>query len=172
MSEATLNTLEITSHSSEETHRLGQQLGQLLRSGNIVCLSGILGAGKTTFAAGIGQGWGTEERITSPTFVIAHEHHRSSDSQILHHLDAYRITNSLEADSVGLEDIFAADGVVLVEWADNIQDWLPDDVLRVAFHMEEDDLAEQRRIMLQSTGIRHRELLAELRRITADVAGN
>src|SRR5258706_9835 len=83
--------LDISSHSAEQTQRLGARLGSLLQVGDIICLSGDMGAGKTVFSAGIGRGWGAKTPLTSPTFNLVHDHTRDADSQHLYHLDCYRL---------------------------------------------------------------------------------
>lgn len=117
-----MSKLEHISYSPEETAQLGYHLGQNLSTGAVICLSGDLGAGKTTLVQGLGKGWGITEPLTSPTFVIVHQHRRT-DGQTLHHIDAYRLSH--DAETIGLEDILAANGIVIIEWAEQIQAWLP-----------------------------------------------
>ncbi|MCS7071697.1 MAG: tRNA (adenosine(37)-N6)-threonylcarbamoyltransferase complex ATPase subunit type 1 TsaE, partial [Anaerolinea sp.] len=93
--------LDIISSSPEQTQRLGMRLGTLLRPGDLVCLSGDLGAGKTIFAAGIGLGWGAIPPLTSPTFNLVHIHTRRQDAQRLYHLDCYRLHGPEDIDSIG-----------------------------------------------------------------------
>src|SRR5882724_1986861 len=86
-----LSCLKLTSHSVDETVQFGVRLGQRLLGGDVVCLSGDLGAGKTALASGIGKGWGALELVNSPTFVFVHEHRRTDDDVRLYHLDCYRL---------------------------------------------------------------------------------
>jgi tRNA threonylcarbamoyladenosine biosynthesis protein TsaE len=97
--------IDIISHSAEQTRRLGVRLGTLLGAGDVVCLSGDLGAGKTVFSAGVGKGWGASAPLTSPTFNLVHVHTRESDALRLYHLDCYRLQSALDADSIGIDDI-------------------------------------------------------------------
>src|SRR5512134_3667586 len=101
------STLEFFSRSPEQTRRLGVRLGSLLQTGDLVCLSGDLGSGKTTLVQGIAQGWGTLDTVTSPTFVLVNEYRRPENAragvQCLYHLDAYRIDSAWEAEELDLE---------------------------------------------------------------------
>ena len=129
------NSIEFTSRSVEQTERLGARLGQILRPQDIVCLIGDLGAGKTTITRGIARGWGSSARVTSPTFTLVNEYEHNQDDRILYHLDCYRLGSSDEAETIGLGDILASDGTVIIEWAERIADWLPSDyfTLKLAY---------------------------------------
>src|SRR4051812_31474913 len=83
----------LLSESPDQTMQFGTCLGQLLAHGDIVCLSGDLGAGKTAFTSGIGKGWGALEIVNSPTFVFVHEHRRRADNMRLYHIDCYRLAS-------------------------------------------------------------------------------
>src|SRR5258707_11424486 len=86
-------TFSLESTSVEQTAYFGARLGKLLGAGDVICLSGPLGAGKTALAAGIAAGWGALEPVNSPTFVFVHEHHRAADALRLYHVDCYRLTS-------------------------------------------------------------------------------
>lgn len=152
--------VEFLSLSPQMTQQVGYCLGQALQAGDVVCLAGDLGAGKTTLSVGIGQGWGTSIPLTSPTFVIVHQHTRLADQQVLHHLDAYRVHG--DAESIGLEDILNANGPLLVEWAEHIQDELPSDYLAIHLNYQVDDSARQ--ILFTPYGQRPSALLQAARR--------
>jgi len=109
---------------------LGQRLAQLLRAGDVVLLSGPLGAGKTTLAAGIGRGLGVRGRVTSPTFVIAREHPSLADGPPLVHVDAYRLGGLDEVDGLDLE-ASSDEAVTLVEWGTGLVEGLWTDRLEV-----------------------------------------
>ena len=156
-------TVEFTSRSPEQTRRLGIRLGQLLLPGDVICLGGDLGAGKTTLTSGIGQGWGSDQPITSPTYVIIHKHQRPQDQQILYHLDAYRLSSAADAESVGLEDIFDANSAAIIEWAENIRDFLPPGKLWITFRADEEQ-DWLRHLVLSAEGTRHHELLDTYRK--------
>lgn len=123
----------------EHTRSLGVCLGQALRGGELICLSGDLGAGKTALAYGIGQGWGALEVVHSPTFVFVHEHRRAADRMRLYHLDCYRLTSPEDAYSIGLEEMLAGDDPLLLEWAERIAPLLPEDALWIRLEADPAD---------------------------------
>jgi tRNA threonylcarbamoyladenosine biosynthesis protein TsaE len=153
---------EIPSPAAQTTREVGRLVGEWVKTGTVIALVGDLGAGKTTFAAGLGLGWGSHQPITSPTFVIVHEHHRPADGQLLYHLDAYRLTTPTAADSIALEDILAAEAVVLIEWADLIAERLPADSLWITFSAADDP--DQRQLWFEGLD---ETRLAELREFLA-----
>ena len=126
------NSLEIISRSAEQTRRVGMRLGALLKPGDVVCLIGDLGAGKTTFVQGLAAGWGSLDPVSSPTFVIVNLYRRLDRSQLFH-LDAYRLSGPAEAADLDL-DAMLEDGSLVIEWADIIADALPDERLWVNLH--------------------------------------
>src|SRR5579859_4987660 len=127
------NVLELISQSHDQTVRLGARLGELAQPGDLITLSGTLGAGKTAFASGFGQGWGAKEPVNSPTFVFVHEHHRAADPVRLYHLDCYRLRDESDAESIGLSDMLADNAVLLIEWPERIALHLP--IERLAIHL-------------------------------------
>ncbi len=159
------DTLEFISSSAEQTARLGARLGELLNPGDLIGLSGDLGAGKTAFAAGVGRGWGARELVSSPTYVLAHEHHRAADDTRLYHLDCYRLASLEDAESMGIEDILAGDAAVLIEWPERITDLLPVDRLWIT--LTADLIAEptRRQIQIKANGARYQTLLDSFRRL-------
>jgi tRNA threonylcarbamoyladenosine biosynthesis protein TsaE len=151
-----LTTHSLTSHSLEQTTELGVRLGEPLAGGDVICLSGELGAGKTALAAGIGKGWGARETINSPTFVFVHEHRRTADDLVLFHVDCYRLANFDDAESIGIEDILAGDGVAVIEWPERIEALLPTERLWITLETPGDGEAEtERQITLEATGARY-----------------
>jgi tRNA threonylcarbamoyladenosine biosynthesis protein TsaE len=102
-------------HSPKQTFELGKQLGQRLKNGDIVALSGNLGAGKTVLTKGIAAGLGITEEITSPTFTLLKEYEGRLG---LHHFDLYRIEDEDELAETGFYDWLGGDGVCVIEWAD------------------------------------------------------
>lgn len=127
------------SHSPQQTRQIGRFLGTLLAKGDVICLDGDLGAGKTTFSIGVGEGWGAESPLTSPTFVIVHQYGREKDKQVLYHLDAYRLESEGDAESIGLYDILDSNGAVLIEWPEKIQHFLPPENLWITFTLDENN---------------------------------
>ncbi len=151
--------LAIVTHRPEETERLGESLGKWLQSGDVLCLSGELGAGKTCLVRGLARGWGAVDHPTSPTFTLINEYQRERDSQRFYHVDAYRLQNAEDAWSLGLEDVLDAAGVVVVEWAERIREALPAQVLWITIEdMGEDD----RRLRFEPVGGRAEALIKGL----------
>jgi len=139
----------------DATLAAGERLGRALRPGSVVALLGDLGAGKTLFARGVGRGLGVR-RVQSPTFVVVQAH---DDGRLpLWHADLYRLDDLEELEQLGLDDLFRADGVVLVEWADRFPEALPADHLEVRLTEEGDG----RRIEIRGHGPRSWELEAAL----------
>lgn len=119
--------IEISTTSSAETLALGRHLAALMAAGDIVLLAGRLGAGKTMFAAGIGEGLGVEEPLTSPSFILARAH---EGFMPVVHADVYRLGSSAEFEDLDLPEQ-ARDGVLLIEWGDVVAHGVPDDHLLV-----------------------------------------
>lgn len=118
----------IYSSSEEETIKLGEELGKLLKPGTIVGLNGQLGAGKTVFVKGIARGLNTLEEPNSPTFVIMSKYEGKVP---LYHFDLYRISSAEELEEIGYEDYFYGDGVTVVEWSDRVKEVFPDSTIKV-----------------------------------------
>jgi tRNA threonylcarbamoyladenosine biosynthesis protein TsaE len=135
----------VITSSPAETRSLGAGLGKTLSPGDLVCLEGDLGSGKTTFVQGLALGWGSTDRVTSPTFVLVNEYRRTDGSR-LYHMDAYRLSGPAEAVELDVDALLAA-GPLVVEWADRIRAALPDPAATVAFT----DLGgEKREIVVRS----------------------
>ena len=117
----------IESNSPEYTIKIGNNLAKLLSKGDVVVLSGDLGAGKTKFVEGFLHNFGLQDEISSPTFNIINEY-ISSDNNI-YHFDVYRLGSGEELIDAGAEDYFYGDGVSVVEWADLVMDYLPEDAI-------------------------------------------
>jgi tRNA threonylcarbamoyladenosine biosynthesis protein TsaE len=154
------NSVEFFSHSPDQTRRVGMRLGALLHCGDVVCLSGDLGSGKTTLVQGIARGWGSLDSVSSPTFVLVNVYRRP-DQQILHHLDAYRMRSSLEAEDLDL-NLMLEQGPLVMEWPERIASVVPGDRLWVAMRWIAD---EQRGMLLTIHGKRYQTLLPEFRRL-------
>jgi tRNA threonylcarbamoyladenosine biosynthesis protein TsaE len=123
--------LTLLSASPEDTRFVARALGDALRPGDVVALSGDLGAGKTLFCKGVGESLGIPpDRIVSPSFTIMTEHH---GREPLVHVDAYRLADAREAAAAGLSDVLGGEGICLVEWAEKIDPLLPKDCIRVKF---------------------------------------
>lgn len=150
--------LDLISHSATQTQRLGARVGELARPGDLFCLEGDLGSGKTCFTQGIGRGLAIAEVINSPTFILANEHR--GGRLTLYHLDVYRMNSAREAQGIGLDDYLASDGVCVIEWAEKIRAVLPSEHLWITFrHLGE----SKRGILLEANGARYEELLREFK---------
>ena len=152
-------TLEFFSRSADQTRRLGMRLGPLLKKGDVVLLMGDLGSGKTTFVQGLAQGFGSLDPVSSPTFVIMNVYRRP-DGLNLVHMDAYRLSSSVEAEEMDLE-MFLESGVLVVEWPENVQAAMPKEYLEVKMRWLAD---EQRGLIFYPYGKRYDELSEEYRR--------
>lgn len=150
------NSLEFVSNSVEQTERLGVRLGQLLQPYDVICMDGELGAGKTALARGIGRGWGTAMRITSPTFTLINQYPRVSDNRVLYHLDCYRLQNNADAETIGLDDVLDDDGALMIEWSERVIDWLPADRLTIQMEYVNNT---RRSLHLTASGDRSQALL-------------
>lgn len=154
-------TVDFISTSVEQTERLGVRLGQLLQLDDVIGLAGDLGAGKTAMARGIGRGWGTALRVTSPTFTVVNQYPRMSDGRILYHVDCYRLQSEGDVVTAGLEDVLGNDGAVMIEWPERIEKWLPQDRLTIQLRY----LSETRRGMrIIASGDRSAALLRGFKR--------
>ncbi|MBI9044355.1 MAG: tRNA (adenosine(37)-N6)-threonylcarbamoyltransferase complex ATPase subunit type 1 TsaE [Anaerolineaceae bacterium] len=153
------NSMEFLSRSPAQSRRLGIRLGALLEPGDVLCFSGNLGSGKTTFVQGLAQGWGSLDTVTSPTFVLVNVYQRP-DGLKLHHLDAYRLQNSWEAEELDLI-LMMENGILAVEWPEKIEDALPSE--RLWINMEYVD-EEQREMLFTPVGEHYTKLVAEFRR--------
>ena len=132
-----------------DTHRLGETLGRMLRAGDLVVLTGGLGAGKTTLTQGIGEGLGVRGPVTSPTFVIARVHPSTVGGPPLVHVDAYRLGGALELDDLDL-DATVEESVTVVEWGHGLAEGLAEDRLEVVLDADPD--TEERTAVVTGLG--------------------
>jgi tRNA threonylcarbamoyladenosine biosynthesis protein TsaE len=174
--------LDIISHSSAQTQRLGARLGELLQGGELILLDGQLGTGKTTFTQGIAQGLGITEVVNSPTFTLLKEYSgqplpvlkgRPNGSQRvrppLYHFDLYRLDNPEEILDLGFEDYFYGTGVCVVEWADKADALWPNEHVRIRMKM----MSETKRgLLFTATSVRYSELLRQFQKNTYATTGS
>lgn len=154
-------TLDFISSSVDQTVRLGVRLGEMLEVGDLICLSGELGSGKTAMAQGIGRGWGASRQVSSPSFTLIHEYPRLRDGRLLYHIDCYRLENLADVATSGLQDVLEDGGAIMIEWPERIADLLPEDRLWIDLRY----VSETRRgLRIQAFGDRPAELLKEFRR--------
>lgn len=158
--------LVINTSSAEETAALGEKMAPLLKRGDIICLNGDLGAGKTKFAQGLAKGIGVEGPVNSPTFTLINEY----DGILpFYHMDIYRLNEPRELEDLGYEEYFFGEGVTLLEWADKAAEMLPEDRLDIYINRQKDG-EDEREIKLFPRGNRYLSLVEELRPIVR--AGN
>ncbi|MFH2104601.1 MAG: tRNA (adenosine(37)-N6)-threonylcarbamoyltransferase complex ATPase subunit type 1 TsaE [Chloroflexota bacterium] len=158
------NTFEFFSRSPDQTRRIGVRLGGLLQIGDVICLQGNLGAGKTTLVQGIAQGWGALDPVSSPTFVLVNIY-RKADLSALVHLDAYRLESAQEAEDLDL-DHYLAEGPLVVEWPERIRAVLPDEYL---WAFLEYDAEEHRAMRFTANGARFQGLLDAFQQVVTGV---
>lgn len=125
----------ISLNNLEETEKFGLFLGENLRPGDVVCLNGDLGAGKTTLTKSIAKGLGIDDYVTSPTFTIVNEYYGKID---LYHIDTYRLDDMVDVDYLGFDEYFYSDGVTIVEWAEKIRDALPEEYMEINIKSHDD----------------------------------
>jgi len=153
-------SLDFISHSEAQTRRLGARLAALLQGGDVICLVGELGTGKTCLAQGIGQGLGIEGPITSPSFTLVNEYRQQQARLPFYHIDLYRIQEVQETLTLGLDEYFYGDGVCVVEWADRAAEALPTEHLWIELrHIVE----TKRGLLMKPVGERYEELLREFK---------
>ena len=145
--------MEYDSYSPDETFELAKKLGQEAKAGDVVCLIGNLGVGKTLFSQGFAKGLGIEEYVNSPTFTIVQEYEGTDDRRLtLYHFDVYRIEDSEEMEEVGFTDMIYGNGVSLIEWADMISDILPERYIRVTIEKNLEKGFDYRKITVEHVG--------------------
>ncbi|HMR99905.1 MAG TPA: tRNA (adenosine(37)-N6)-threonylcarbamoyltransferase complex ATPase subunit type 1 TsaE [Anaerolineales bacterium] len=152
------HTIEVKSHNPEQTRHLGMRLGEALQTGDMICLQGDLGAGKTTFVQGIAQGWGSTDSVSSPTFILVNMYRRADGGQLFH-MDAYRLDSTGEAEELDLDSMLA-EGALIVEWPERMQGLIPNERLWVEFTPSGE---EERELKFNAHGKRYEALLEILR---------
>lgn len=144
----------IETRSPEETFALGEKLGREAKPGQIYTLNGDLGTGKTVFTQGFASGLGITEPVNSPTFTILQVYEEGR--MPFYHFDVYRIGDVEEMDEIGYEDCFYGEGVCLIEWAELIEEILPENVIVVTIEKDLEQGFDYRKITLEGlpeTGI-------------------
>lgn len=152
-----MSQIELTDRAA--TQEWGRRLGTLLRAGDLLVLTGGLGAGKTTLTQGIADGLGVRGPVTSPTFVIARVHPSLVGGPALVHVDAYRLDGALELDDLDL-DSDLDDAVTIIEWGAGLAEELSD--ARLELVIDVDQSTEMRRISLRPHGSRFQSLIEEI----------
>lgn len=159
--------LKLVSLSPKETFGIGKRLAALLRPGDILCLSGELGAGKTKFAQGIAAGLDIKEPVISPTFVLIREY---AGRLSFYHMDAYRLSGPEDMEDLGYEEYFYGDGVTLLEWADRVKDILPGERLDIEIDKCFNGSQENRRVFIFNPhGERYHKMIEEFTKLVSPV---
>jgi len=150
--------MDFFSRSPEQTRRIGMRLGSALQAGDLICLQGELGAGKTTFVQGIAQGWGSLDSVSSPTFILVNIYRRADKNQLFH-MDAYRLDSTPEAEELDLDSMLA-EGALIVEWPERMAGLIPTERLWINLEHVDD---EEREMIFKANGKRYDELLDVVR---------
>ena len=119
--------MNVITKSPDETIALGKNIGKKLKGDEVICLVGELGSGKTQLVKGIAIGLGISEKVTSPSFVIV-KVYKSVDCNLVH-IDFYRIQEKSELETIGFEDFFSCNNIIVIEWADRFKDIYPDSAI-------------------------------------------
>lgn len=142
---------KITTKCEEDTMEIAQNIESEKFPNMVICLTGDLGSGKTIFTKGFAEALGIDENITSPTFNIIKEY--TTGEMNLYHMDLYRLNGNVK--NLGLEEYFTKGGVVIIEWADLIEDYLPEERLDVKIKVVDEDT---RILIFKPHGIKYEEL--------------
>lgn len=132
--------------SAAETHALGKKIGETARPGDVYTLVGDLGVGKTVFTQGIADGLGITEPVSSPTFTIVQVYEEGR--MPFYHFDVYRIGDLEEMEEIGYDDYFFGNGICLIEWAELIQELLPETMISITIEKEPEKGFDYRKITI------------------------
>lgn len=140
--------MEYNSYSPEDTFNIAKEIGMKAKAGDVFCLNGDLGVGKTLFSQGFAKGLDIEESVNSPTFTIVQEY--DEGRLPLYHFDVYRIDDPEEMEEVGFSDMVYGEGVCLIEWANLIEDILPDSYTTITIEKQLDKGFDYRLIRIET----------------------
>ena len=151
--------IEIISASAQKTWEMARSVGERLKPGDVLALSGELGSGKTCFTGGLARGLGVDDKyqITSPTFTLINEYPARCK---LYHFDVYRLNNYSEFEDLGYEEYFSNGGIVVIEWAEKIAQILPPETIFIQFEYIDEN---QRKIIVKGPQNRLQDLLKDIR---------
>lgn len=150
--------LKLISNNPEETSEIGKYIGELLKSGDIVCLIGDLGAGKTTLTKAIAVGLEIDDYVTSPTFTLVNEY---DGKYHVNHFDVYRVSDVDEILDIGFEEYIYSDSVTIIEWANLIREILPKDVINIEIKRNLD--TDCRDILIYGEGDSYNKIVEKLK---------
>ena len=137
----------IETYSPEETFEAGRRMGEKAKAGEVFCLNGDLGVGKTVFTQGFARGLGIQGTVNSPTFTIVQQY--DEGRLPLYHFDVYRIGDISEMDEIGYEDCFYGEGVCLIEWSTLIEEILPEHATEIRIEKDLNQGFDYRRISVE-----------------------
>lgn len=149
--------MEIVLKKLEDTKEFGYRLGSILEGGNIVCLTGDLGAGKTTLTKSIAKSLGVKDYVTSPTFTLINEY---KGRVPIYHFDVYRLEGVEDVMDLGFEEYFYSNGVTIIEWGDKIEKFLPEDILTIEMKRGKTD--DERIVSIYGNGKKSKGIVKEL----------
>ncbi len=141
----------VETFSADETYEYGRKMGAEAQPGDVYCLTGDLGVGKTVFTQGFAAGLGVREPVSSPTFTIVQEY--EGEKMPFYHFDVYRIGDAEEMEEIGFEDYVYGQGVCLIEWANLIREILPEDFMGIMIEKDMEKGFDYRRITLERGGV-------------------
>lgn len=145
-----MENMIIETHDPEETFEVGRKIGMNAKPGQIYTLTGDLGVGKTVFTQGVAAGLGITEPVNSPTFTIIQEY---EDGRLpFYHFDVYRIGDLEEMEEIGYDDYFFGQGICLIEWAELIEEILPEKRIEVTIEKDLEKGFEYRKITIEERG--------------------
>lgn len=146
----------IETNSAKETFLLGEKIGRISNAGDIYTLVGDLGVGKTVFTQGLAKGLGINEAISSPTFTIVQVY--DEGRLPFYHFDVYRIGDIEEMEEIGYEDYFYGEGVCLIEWANLIEEILPQNITGISIEKDLERGFDYRKITIEGKGERYEDI--------------
>ena len=141
----------VETFSADETYEYGRKMGAEAQPGDVYCLTGDLGVGKTVFTQGFAAGLGVREPVSSPTFTIVQEY--EGEKMPFYHFDVYRIGDAEGMEEIGFEDYVYGQGVCLIEWANLIREILPEDFMGILIEKDMEKGFDYRRITLERGGV-------------------
>lgn len=139
--------IKIITHTPDETIKVAEKLGNLIRAGDMVAFKGGLGAGKTTFTRGIAMGMGMKDIVSSPTFALVNDYR--GEKMTLYHFDMYRIKSEEDLESTGFYDYPFEENAAVIEWSENIQAFLPENTIYITINTLGDN---DREIIIEDGG--------------------
>ncbi len=138
--------MEFVSLSRNETKEIAKKFSSSVKEGDIICLDGDLGAGKTAFVSGFAEGLGYKGYVTSPTFTLVNEYEAE---KTIYHFDVYRIDECDDMFDIGLDDYLFSDGVCIIEWAERIKSVLPENVINIEIKKDIEKGEDFRKITIE-----------------------